>query len=118
MLAKVTDASGNPVADATVNFSQVSDPSGGRLQQASAVTDLNGVATVQYVSGAESTASGAVQLKGTVAGSTSVTGTALLTVNQSALFIALGTGNTISNFDNQTYEKNWSSTSPMPTGCA
>lgn len=107
LVAKVIDANGNPVADTTVNFSQQADPSGGALQQASAVTDLNGVATVQYLSGATSTASGAVLLKGTVASNTAVNGTAAVTVNQSALFIALGTGNTITNFDQQTYEKNW-----------
>lgn len=107
LVAKVTDANNNPVADTTVNFSQVADPSGGRLQQASAVTDLNGVATVQYVSGAESTASGAVQLKASVASNPTVSGTASMTVNGSALFIALGTGNSISNYDPQTYEKNW-----------
>ncbi len=112
VVAKVTDASGNPVADTTVNFSQVTDPSGGRLQQASAVTDLNGVATVQYLSGAESTASGAIRLRGTVASApvppdTTVIGEAVLTVNQSALFIALGTGNVISNFNTETYEKKW-----------
>jgi hypothetical protein len=112
VVAKVTDASGNPVADATVNFSQVVDPSGGRLQQASAVTDLNGVATVQYLSGAESTASGAIRLRGTVASApvppdAEVKGDAVLTVNQSALFIALGTGNVIGNFNTETYEKKW-----------
>lgn len=107
LVAKVIDRNGNPVADTTVNFSQQADPSGGALQQASAVTDLNGVATVQYLSGATSTASGAVLLKGTVASNTAINGTAAMTVNQSALFIALGTGNTITNFDQQTYEKNW-----------
>jgi hypothetical protein len=107
VVAKVTDANSNPVAGSTVNFSQQADPSGGLLQQASAVTDLNGVATVQYLSGAESTASGAVLLKGTVASDATVYGTAAMTVNQSALFIALGTGNTITNSDPETYEKNW-----------
>jgi len=107
VVAKVTDANGNPVAGSTVNFSQQADPSGGVLQQASAVTDLNGVATVQYLSGAVSTASNAVLLKGTVAANTAVSGTAAMTVNQSALFIALGTGNTIGNYDTQTYEKSW-----------
>lgn len=107
LVAKVTDVNGNPVADSTINFSQLADPSGGSLQQASAITDLNGVATVQYLSGATSTASGAVLLKATVAANPSVSGTAAMTVNQSALFIALGTGNTITNFDTQTYEKSW-----------
>ncbi|MBL8352593.1 MAG: Ig-like domain-containing protein [Burkholderiaceae bacterium] len=107
LYAKVTDPNGNPVAGTTVNFSQIADPSGGVLQQASAVTDLNGVATVQYLSGAESTASGAVQLRGTVAKDPKVFGGTALTVSQSALFIAIGTGNTISNFNPETYEKNW-----------
>ena len=107
LVAKATDANGNPVSGSTINFSQLADPSGGLLQQASAVTDLNGVATVQYLSGAISTASGAVQLKAAVASNPAVSGTAVLTVNQSALFIALGTGNTITNFNPETYEKNW-----------
>ncbi len=107
LVAKVTDANGNPVAGSTINFSQVADPSGGLLQQASAVTDTNGVATVQYLSGAITTANNAVQLKAAVASNINVAGTATMTVNQSALFIALGTGNTISNFNPETYEKNW-----------
>lgn len=108
LVAKVIDSSGNPVAGATVNFSQAADPSGGVLQQASAVTDTNGQATVQYLSGATPTANNAVRLQASVASSSAVTpGTATLTVNQSALFIALGTGNTITNFNPETYEKNW-----------
>jgi len=107
LVAKVTDANGNPVSGTTVNFSQQADPSGGLLQQASAVTDNNGVATVQYLSGATTTASNAVRLRATVASDIAVTGSAAMTVNQSALFIALGTGNTITNFNPETYEKNW-----------
>lgn len=107
VIAKVVDANGNPVADKTVNFSQLADPSGGRLQQASAVTDLNGVASVQYLSGAEGTANGGVRLQATVAGTSVTSGVATLTVNQTALFIALGTGNSMSNLDPQTYQKNW-----------
>lgn len=107
LVAKVTDVNGNPVSGSTINFSQVADPSGGLLQQASAVTDTNGVATVQYLSGATTTANNAVQLKASVASNIAVAGTATMTVNQSALFIALGTGNTINNFNPETYEKNW-----------
>ena len=106
--ARVTDANGNPVANKTVNFSRDVDPSGGNLSQPSAVTDLNGVAIVQYISGPQSTANNGVQLRATVAGtSPPVVGTASLTVNQVALFIALGTGNVISNLDPQTYKKDW-----------
>jgi hypothetical protein len=106
VLAKVTDVNGNPVPGKTVNFSRDVDPSGGNLQQPSAVTDINGQATVQYIAGAQSTASNGVVLRGTVAG-TLVTDTEPLTISQSALFIALGTGNTIQNLDEETYKKDW-----------
>lgn len=104
--ARVVDANGNPVAGQTVNFTRLVDPSGGNLLQASATTDANGQASVAYRSGAQSTADNGVQLQASVAG-TSVSGTASLTVNQSALFIALGTGNVITNLDPQTYQKDW-----------
>lgn len=107
VVAKVTDANLNPVQGVTVNFTRESDPSGGNLLQASATTDANGQATVAYRSGSESTANNGVVLRGTVASAPAVTATATLTVNQTALFIALGTGNTIQNVDNQTYRKDW-----------
>ncbi len=106
VVAKVTDATGNPVQGQIVNFTREVDPSGGNLLQASATTDANGLATAAYRSGSESTANNGVVLRGTVAG-TAVTGTATLTVNQTALFIALGTGNVITNVDPQTYKKDW-----------
>ncbi|UUX96539.1 Ig-like domain-containing protein [Aquabacterium sp. J223] len=107
--ATVVDANGNPVQGKTVNFSRVADPSGGNLSQASALTDANGQASVQYIAGATATSANAVRLRATVAG-TSVQGDVTLTVNQSALFVALGTGNTITNLagSNDTiYVKNW-----------
>jgi len=106
VIARVTDANGNPVKGQTVNFSRDLDPSGGNLSQPSGVTDSSGQATAQYVSGLTSTASNGVVLRATVSG-TSVTDTATLTVSQSALFIGLGTGNTISNIDDQTYKKDY-----------
>lgn len=107
VVAKVTDANANPVPGITVNFSRDVDPSGGNFLQPSGTTDVNGLATVQYASGSTSTASSGVVLRGTVAGGSSVSGTATLTVSRSALFIALGTGNTILNADLQTYKKLW-----------
>lgn len=107
VFAKVIDSNFNPVPGVTVNFSQQADPSQGILQQASADTDASGVATVLYQSGPNSTASSAVVLKGTVASSLGVSGTTTLTVNERSLFLVLGTGNSISNFDEQTYQKNW-----------
>jgi hypothetical protein len=106
LLATVTDANGNPVANQVVNFSRTLDPSGGNLSQASAATNASGQASVQYIAGALATSSNGVQLRATVSG-TAVSGTASLTVNQSALFIALGTGNVIENIDPQTYKKDW-----------
>ncbi len=109
VIATVRDASGNPVKGVTVNFNRQADPSQGNLSQASAVTDSSGQASVQYISGAQTTSSNGVVLRGTVASAPSVFGQATLTVNQSALFIGLGTGNTIANVpgDDTTYLKNW-----------
>lgn len=107
LIATVTDANGNPVKNSTVNFNRVSDPSGGNLTQASATTDSSGQASVQYIAGATTTASNGVRIRATVAASTAVLGEATLTVNQSSLFIALGTGNTITNIDPETYQKDW-----------
>jgi hypothetical protein len=105
--ANVTDANGNPVSNVTVSFNRLADPSGGTLPQASAVTDVNGQATVQYIAGAIPTANNGVDLRASVLTNTAVFGDAQLTVSQSALFIALGTGNTIINIDPQTYQKDW-----------
>ncbi|WP_348752144.1 Ig-like domain-containing protein [uncultured Aquincola sp.] len=107
VIARVTDASGNPVQGLTVNFSQDLDPSGGRLSAATAKTGPDGQANVNYIAGASTTANNGVRLRATVATSSSVTGTVSLTVNQSALFIVLGTGNTITNSDVDTYQKTW-----------
>ena len=116
VLATVRDAAGNPVSGAIVSFTRVVDPSGGSLSQPSQTTDANGQATVQYISGANATASNGVQIRAAVVGSAVSTCAAVsvgcnhdaaLTVNQSALFIALGTGNTIDNLDPETYRKNY-----------
>lgn len=106
VVATVTDSVGNPVRGKTVNFTRKSDPSAGNLNQASAVTDSSGQASVQYIAGALTTASNGVELTATVS-DTLISGSTKLTVNQSALFIALGTGNTITNLDEQTYKKDW-----------
>lgn len=105
--ATVTDNNGNPVANSIVAFTRVLDPSGGTLSQASAVTDSGGQATVQYISGAGTTADGGILLRASVLSDASVFGTTTMTVTQSALFIGLGTGNTITNVDPQTYKKDW-----------
>lgn len=107
VLATVTDAAGNPVSGIAVNFNRISDPSGGNLSLASATTDSSGQASVQFIAGPNTTASNGVVLRATVATNSTVFGDATMTVSQSALFIALGTGNVITNIDPQTYKKDW-----------
>lgn len=109
VLARVTDANGNPVQAQTVNFTLTADPSIGSLSTASATTDSNGQASVKYISGPNSTANNGVHISASVVG-TSVTGTTQLTVNQAALFIALGTGNQLITDPNDTttYTMPWS----------
>ncbi len=107
VIAKLLDANFNPVAGQVVNFTRVSDPSGGNLLQASSTTDSTGTAVVTYRAGPQSTANNGVVLSATAAAFPAVTNTATLTVNQAALFITLGTGNVIDNLDPQTYKKDW-----------
>ena len=80
------------------------DPSGGNLSQAS--TDRGPARRRPYIAGACPTTATGVQLERGPRRDP-VFGDASVTVNQSALFIALGTGNTISNLDPQTYKKDW-----------
>ncbi len=109
VIARVVDAANNPVQGKAVTFRRVADPSGGSLQQASATTDASGQATVTYVSGSQSTATNGVVLEASVPNQsgTAITGTASLTVNQTPLFITLGTGNVVASLDAQTYRKDW-----------
>ena len=103
--AVVLDASGNAVANRQVNFTILEDDgNGGTLSTPTALTDANGRAQVQFISGAQSTRTNGVVLQGTVAG-TSISGITSLTVNGQALFISIGFGNTISNKDETTYRK-------------
>lgn len=106
--AVVLDATGNAVAGRQVNFTiDEDDGNGGSLSTPTALSDANGRAQVQFISGAQSTRTNGVKLRATVAG-TSVAGTAALTVNGQALFISIGFGNTISNKDETTYSKAFS----------
>jgi len=107
LLATVRDANNNPVQGITVNFSRLTDPSGGNLLQPSATTDSSGQASVQYAAGGLTTASNGVQFRATTATTVPVSGDASMTVNQSALFIALGTGNKLVELDTQTNQQNW-----------
>jgi hypothetical protein len=105
--AIVRDINGNAVSGRQVNFNIISDTSGGQLSQPSAVTDINGRASVQYISGASSTASNGVVVQAAVA-STAISTTTSLTVNGESLFISIAFGNVLSNLDITTYQKQFS----------
>jgi hypothetical protein len=71
------------------------------------VTDASGIATAQFIPGSLTTAGNGVVIQATVPG-TGVVGTANLTVSTQALFISIAEGNTITNLDENTYEKPFS----------
>lgn len=109
LIATVRDASGNPVPGRTVNFSAITDPSGGSISPASSPTNSNGQAVASFISGATSTATNGVVLVATVPPDPTVPGapaisspTASLTVSGQALFISIGYGNTITTDTNKT----------------
>lgn len=91
--AVVRDASGNPVKNKTVLFT-IQDVSGGTLSIGSATTDSLGRAVTVYTAGSLTSAANGVKVTGTVQGTT-VTNTVSLTVAQRALYISLGTGNSM-----------------------
>lgn len=117
LLAVVRDVSGNPVSGRTVNFTLVSDTSGGRLVAGIGTTDANGQVSDTFISGPSSTATDGVQIRAAVAG-TSVQSTASLTVSARALFISIATSNTIGNLDETTYTKPFSLQVNDATGAA
>jgi hypothetical protein len=88
---------GNPVKNARVAFSIVSDTSGGALSQPSEVTTASdGSASVSFIAGTNTTGTNGVVIRAQViSGVTSVSNTTALTVSQRSLFITAGTGNTI-----------------------
>lgn len=88
---------GNPVKNAKVVFSIVSDASGGTLTQPSEVmTGSDGSATVTYIAGTTATAADGVIVRATIQSPvTAASADAKLTVAKKSLFISAGTGNTV-----------------------
>lgn len=97
--AIVRDASENVVKNAGVNFSIISDPSGGSLSATKLVTDAFGSASVTYTAGKLSSPQNGVTISVTVIDvngalpTTAVAGTTSLTVAGPSLFVRLGTNN-------------------------
>lgn len=105
--ATVRDAALNPVAGQVVTFTATQDLSNGTIGPPSAVTDANGMVSVQFTPGALSTASNGVQLQATVQGTT-VHGTTSLTVSSQALFISIGKGKLLGQTTDPIYQKEFS----------
>ena len=98
----VKDENGNLVKNKTVDFT-LTDTNGGSIFPASAVTDSNGSASTVYTSNTVSAENGVSVLASVEGKSDTVT----LTVADRELFIALGTGNELLEFDETTYNKKY-----------
>lgn len=98
LIAVVRDAADNPVKNRRVNFSFLADPSNGRIEPGSAVTDSSGTASVAFIAGPTPTGNNAVQVRATVEG-TPITDDTSLTVSRRELFVRIGTGNEIEKLD-------------------
>jgi hypothetical protein len=94
--ATVRDANDNLVAGVTVDF-QLTDITGGSLSVGSAVTTSQGVASTTYTSSTTASANSNVKVTASLPAFPAVTAQSVtLTVGGQALFLSLGTGNTIS----------------------
>ena len=102
----VKDLNGNLVKGKTIDFT-LEDTNGGDIFPASAVTDSNGSASTVYTSGAISAQDG-ISVTATVNEDVSKADTVTLTVADRELFIQLGTGNSIEEFDSTSYNKKYS----------
>jgi Bacterial Ig-like domain (group 1) len=91
--ATVRDVNDNLVPNQTVNFS-LTDTTGGALSVASAQTNAEGQATSTYQATNTASATGGVRITGTVQ-NTAISAQTTLTVGGQAVFLSLGTGNTI-----------------------
>ena len=95
LTAVVRDAANNLVKNKTVSFS-LQDVTGGTLSTASAVTNSQGTAQTVYSAASTSSALNGVTITATVAGAAGpISKSVSITVAQLALFISLGTGNSI-----------------------
>lgn len=102
----VKDVAGNLVKNKTIDFT-LTDTNGGTIFPASSVTDSNGSASTVYTSNAVSAQNG-VSIKATDREQPSIFDTVMLTVADREVFIALGTGNSIIDLDETTYNKQYS----------
>lgn len=109
LVATVRDLADNPVTGASVAFSAI-DPSGGRIEPGLVVTDAEGQAVASFFAGPNSTGPDAVQVTATVLDATGRvvdSDVRPLTVSAVALFVELGTGNSIEALGATAYSMPW-----------
>lgn len=101
-------ANNNLVKGAVVEFSIVSDQSGGSLSNPAVVTtEDDGSAKVTFTAGPATTPANGVQIQARIQG-TNKTATATLTVSRKSLFITAGTGNRLETPATSTYRQDYS----------
>jgi hypothetical protein len=117
LTAIVRDGSGNLVQGQTVNFSVFQDITGGRLDQPSGITDLQGRATAIYTAGSSTSPSDGVIIQATIP-SAALTTQVALTVGGRNVFISLGTGNSITPVNQTQYRIEYSAQAIDSAGVA
>ena len=104
--ATAKDAKGYLVKGAKVSFKIITDPSLGTLSRVSAITNEQGIATIEYTAGPSATQSNAVVLQ---ASSDSISSNTLnLTVANQSAFISIAEGATLDASEPTYYSKNYS----------
>jgi hypothetical protein len=106
LTATVRDAQNNLVKNQKINFTLITDPSGGYLSPSTATTDSAGRATVLYIAGSTDSGTNGVKIQAVIQG-TAITKATTLTVSGIAIFISIGTGPKITQVSDQTYQKNY-----------
>lgn len=94
IIATVRDINKNLVKNKKILFS-VNDVTGGQLSTPTATTDSSGQASTVYTSGSSVSAKDGVVITATVQDAVTVTNSVNLTVANRALFITVGTGNSV-----------------------
>lgn len=93
LIAIVRDDNDNPVKNARVDFTAVSDPSNGRIEPGFGITDSFGTATASFIAGPSATGFEAVQVQAKLSQNAAVNASATLTVSELELSVRIGTGN-------------------------
>ncbi|HMN83636.1 MAG TPA: hypothetical protein PKA20_27400 [Burkholderiaceae bacterium] len=119
LIAMVRDAAGNAVKNQIVAFTKPTDPSGGTIEPATAVTDASGRATSTFVAGPTSTAPNGVVVQAQVVGTAVTSPNALISVSRTPLFVRIETDNTlVKEVDPPVYRKRYAVVVTDSTGSA